>query len=63
MTETNLKLALISEVMADAYYFVHLRTIVESWEKEAEAGNELASDAMTMITQFYNLCRIVKDNS
>lgn len=59
--EVTRKLAEISEVMADGYHFVHMRTLVEQWEEQAVAGDKMAQDMMQVIDTFHRLCNVVKN--
>lgn len=60
VSEMSLKLGLISEVMKDAYFFVHARVVCEDWQARAEAGEELAAEAIAAINTFHRLCAYVK---
>lgn len=59
----NKKLATISEVMADGYHFIKLRQLVLEWDALADAGDQRAIEAMTMIEQFHRLCAATKELS
>lgn len=54
------KLGLISEVMADGYYFVNIRMHAEEWERQAAAGNKDAQQMMEVIDTFHRLCSAIK---
>jgi hypothetical protein len=55
------KLGEISEVMADGFHFVQLRTMVEDWKKLADSGNAQAQEMMKVIDTFHRLCQTVKN--
>lgn len=65
-TETNkqilgAKLAEISLVMSDGYYFLKMRELLGSWQDASDLGDEDAKAAMLMVTRFHKLCSIVKN--
>ena len=58
------KLAFISEVMSDAYYFVQMRSLMEQIENDAERATAMrdgsAEKILDIMDKFYNLCVYVK---
>jgi hypothetical protein len=54
------KLGQISEVMADGFHFVQLRALVETWQKQADAGDVQSQEMMKVIDTFHRLCQVVK---
>ena len=60
VSQVSRKLGEISEVMADGYHFVHMRTLVEQWQEQADAGDKTAQDMMKVIDTFHRLCVVVK---
>lgn len=60
VSEPSRKLAEISEVMADGYHFVKMRSLVEDWQELADLGNETAKEAIKMVDTFHRLCMVVK---
>jgi hypothetical protein len=61
-SEVSRKLGEISKVMADGYYFVHMREMVEEWQDQADNGNKTAQDMMNVIDTFHRLCLAVEGN-
>jgi hypothetical protein len=60
---TSRKLAQISEVMADGFHFVQLRALVETWQKQADAGDVQSQEMMKVIDTFHRLCQVVKGDN
>jgi len=60
LPQVTRKLGLISEVMADAYYFVNIRMHAEEWERQAATGNKDAQKMMEVIDTFHRLCSTIK---
>ena len=61
--DMNTRLAQISEVMADAFYFVHMQELVERMEAEAleSVYDDLpAQKILDIISQVHRLCMIAK---
>ncbi len=61
--DINLKLAKISEVMGDAYYFLQIRDFVNIWQQQAHDGDPLAEEMMGVINTFYRLCKTAQDRT
>lgn len=59
-SEVSVKLAKISEVMSDAYYFVKLRAFAETWQIQADNGNMMAKDMLDAIDKVHRLCEVVQ---
>lgn len=55
---TNEKLASISLVMSDAYYFIRFRYHVELIEEKASQGDELAREFMKRLETMYRLAAL-----
>lgn len=58
--DMNTKLAEISEIMADGFHFVHMRSLVAHMEDEAQHGDVDAPQILDIISQFHRLCIIAK---
>lgn len=60
------KLAFISEVMSDAYYFVQMRGLMEQMENDTYDDNfdtaQSAEKILDIMDKFYNLCVYVKQH-
>lgn len=61
--EFNLKLAKISEVMGDAFYFIQIREFVHIWIQQEQEGDPLAEEMMNIIDTFYRLCKTIQDRA
>jgi len=53
------KLATISLAMSDAFHFVHIRALLEDWDRMAMAGDPKAREAIVAFEQFHALCNYV----
>ena len=62
-SEMSHKLGLISEVMINGYFFVHMRELCEDWQSRADAGDKLAADAVNAINTFHRLCAYIKSST
>jgi hypothetical protein len=62
VSQMSRKLGEISEVMSDAFYFVRLRDWVETWQKQADAGDAPSQEMMKVIDTFHRLCQVVKNS-
>lgn len=60
VSQITRKLGLISEVMADAYHFMNMRTYVEEWDQMAKAGDPEAQEMIRVIETFHRLCSVIK---
>lgn len=61
--DMNKKLAEISEIMADGYHFLQMRSLVNQMECEALASewdDSPAQEILDIISQFHRLCIIAK---
>ena len=60
------KLAFISEVMSDAYYFIQMRSLMKQMENDAQCSDlreaESAEKILDIMDKFYNLCVYVKQH-
>ena len=58
------KLAFISEVMSDAYYFVQMRSLMEQMENDTYDDNfdtaQSAEKILDIMDKFYNVCVYIK---
>lgn len=57
------KLAFISEVMSDAYYFVQMRSLMEQMEMDRYIDphdSQSAEKILDIMNKFYNLCVYIK---
>lgn len=58
------KLAFISEVMSDAYYFVQIKNLMEQMENDTYDDNfdtaQSAEKILDIMDKFYNLCVYIK---
>lgn len=58
------KLAFISEVMSDAYYFVQMRGLMEQMENDTYDDNfdtaQSAEKILDIMDKFYNVCVYIK---
>ena len=58
------KLAFISEVMSDAYYFVQMRGLMEQMENDAQCSDlrdaQSAEKILDIMNKFYNLCVYIR---
>lgn len=61
VSKMSRKLGEISEVMADAFYFVQMRDLVDVWQVRADAGDVTAQEMMKVINTFHRLCQVVKN--
>lgn len=59
--EISKMLADISLVMSDGYYFLELRSLVQSWQHELDSGKLEYFEAIQMIKQFHRLCKVVSE--
>ncbi len=61
VSKVSRKLGEISEVMADGYHFINMRSLVEDWQDKADAGDAMAQEMMKVIDTFHRLCVVVKN--
>lgn len=58
------KLAFISEVMSDGFYFVQMRSLMEQMENDTYGDNfdnaQSAEKILDIMDKFYNLCVYIK---
>lgn len=59
----SLKLAKISEVMGDAFYFIQIREFVHIWIQQEQEGDPMVEEMMRIIDTFYRLCKTIQDRS
>lgn len=57
---SNSKLAYISETMADGYWFLQVRGLIEKMEMDAAKGDTDAEQIVKVMERFYNLCKYVR---
>ena len=58
--DSNKKLAYISETMADGYWFLQVRGLIEKMEMDAANGDNDAEQIVKVMERFYNLCKYVR---
>lgn len=56
VSEMSRKLGDISRVMADGFYFIHMRGQCEQFQAMADAGDPQAIEMIERINTFHRLC-------
>lgn len=62
-SETSRKLGKISEVMADGFYFVHMREQCQQFREMADAGDNQAITMMWVVDTFHRLCVYIEETA
>ena len=58
--DMNTKLAEISEIMADGFHFLQMRSLVNAMQGNVASGDVDAQKILDIISQFHRLCIIAK---
>lgn len=59
---TNEKLSEMSEILADGYKWLMIRSMLERYEAEAAQGNEQSAELMEIFDRSYRLITVLAKN-